>query len=161
MGMIKRPYGPWSQGMLGSLRQRGLLKVEAFVHWLGERDLRVDRTLVSHWASGRAHLPADLLPHLAHFTDSPEHVFGDYLREVGCEVVRVPQGNASGPALIQLLLEAGALLGRLQSTLIRAMAPESPGGEAITVEERGELTDRLDTLIQQLMDIRARLRGRR
>jgi len=159
--MVKRPYGPWSLGMLSGLRQRGLLKVEAFVHWLAERDLGVDRTLVSHWASGRAHLPADLLPHLARFTESPEHVFGDYLREVRCELVRVPRGETSSQALIQLLLEAGALLGRLQHSLIQAMAPDSPGGEAITADEREELSTRLDTLIHQLIDIRARLNLKR
>ena len=159
--MVKRPYGPWSLGMLGSLRQRGLLKVEAFVHYLAERDLSVDRTLVSHWASGRAHLPADLLPHLARFTNSPEHVFGEYLHEVCCEVVRLPRGETSSQSLIQLLLEAGALLGRLQRSLIQAMAPDSPGGEAITTDERAELSTRLDTLIHQLIDIRARLNAKR
>lgn len=158
MGMVKRPYGPWSQEVLGSLRQRGLLKVEAFVSWLGDRGLGVDRTLVSHWASGRSHLPADLLPRLAEFTEHPEHVFGGFVRAVGCEVVRMPLGAATGDALIQLMLEAGALLGRLQHGLIEAISPESPGGEKITRDEQDELVERLDTLIQQLVELRAQLK---
>ncbi len=144
--------------MLAGLRQRGLLKVEAFVQWLADRDLGVDRTLVSHWGSGRSHLPADLLPRLAEFTGHPEHVFGDYVRAVGCEVVRLPRGQASSEALIQLMLEAGALLGRLQQALIHAIAPDSPGGEAITSDERQELTERLDTLIHQLAEVRQQLK---
>lgn len=160
MGVVKRPYGPWSRDMLEGLRQEGTLKVEAFVEWLAEQGLKVDRTLVSHWASGRSHLPADLLPLLAEFTGHPERVFGTYLRRLGCEVVRLPPAPASREELVQLLLEAGALLGRLQRTLIDAMAPESPGGVAITAEERAGLQERTDELIELIVGIRAHLTER-
>jgi hypothetical protein len=160
MGKVKRPYGPWSQTMLGALRSKGLLKVEAFVSWLAERQIVVDRSLVSQWISGRSHLPADLLPHVAAFSGRPDLVFGSYLREVDCEVVHVPRGVAQARELMALLLAAGASMGRLQRALIEALAPESPGGEAITTEEREGLRAQLDEFIQQLVDIRAQLNQR-
>ena len=160
MGTVKQPYGPWSREMFADLREQSVLKVEAFVQWLAERDINVDRTLVSHWRAGRSHLPADLLPHLAEFTDRPDLVFGAFLREVDCEVVRIPAGDVADKELIDLVLEAAASLGRLQRVLFEARMPSSPGGEAITADERTLLRDRLDGLIHQLADLRARIGSR-
>lgn len=144
--------------MMESVREGGLLKMEAFAAWLGERGVKVDRTLVSHWASGRSHLPADLLPLLAEYTDNPERVFGPYVREIGCELMRLPIEDPSANDLLRLFLAAGAQLGMLHHSLAAAIAPEGPGGEAITTEERDELLKRADTLIEQMVNIRAHLR---
>lgn len=159
MGVVKRPYGPWSREMLAELRGGGLLKVEAFVHWLGERGIQIDRTLVSHWIAGRSHLPADVLPLLSEFCERPDVVFGGYLKGLGCDVVNLPEGRIDGRELTEMCLEAGATLGRLQRTLLEAMEPESPAGEAISDGERHLLDKRLDELIHHLADLRARLQG--
>ena len=161
MGTVKRPYGPWSRAMFEALRPKGLFKVEAFISWLAARGIKVDRTLVSHWSAGRSHLPADLLPLIAEFTGRPDIVFGVFLREVRCEAVEIPLGEPEDRDLIDLILDAGASLGRLQSALFEARMPSSPGGEAITSEERDELKVRLDELIQRLADFRAKLLFRR
>ena len=158
MAKTRRSYGTWSQAMLRTLRGRGLLKVEALVAWLNSRGIQVDRTLVSHWIGGRTHLPADLLPLLAEFTGEPEQVFGEYARAVGYEVVRVPTSPPETEELVDLLLAAGASLGRLQQALFDARSPDSPGGVDITADERVALGKRLDELIQLLADVRGRLK---
>lgn len=144
--------------MMESVREGGLLKMEAFAAWLNERGVKVDRTLVSHWASGRSHLPADLLPLLAEYTGSPERVFGPYVREIGCELMRLPVESPEATDLLRLFLSAGAHLGLLHESLAAAIAPDGPGGEAITPEERDELLKRADSLIEQLVNIRGHLR---
>lgn len=159
MATVKRPYGPWSRTMLARLRNQGFLKVEALVHWLAERNTQVDRTLVSHWSAGRTHLPADLLPLLAAFTGRPDLVYAEYLRAAHCDVIHIPQETVADKDLIDLMLEAGASLGRLQTALLEARSPASPGGETITAEERNTLRDQVDDLIQQLANLRAQLEG--
>ena len=144
--------------MMESVRHDGLLKMEAFAAWLAERGVKVDRTLVSHWASGRSHLPADLLPLLAQYTDCPERVFGPYVRELGCELMRLPQGETQASDLLRLFLSASAQLGLLHESLADAIAPDGPGGEAITGSERDEMLARADTLIEQLDSIRGHLK---
>ena len=144
--------------MMEAVRHDGLLKMEAFAQWLAERGVKVDRTLVSHWASGRSHLPADLLPLLAEFTDCPERVFGPYVRELGCEVMRLPRGDTGSGDLLRLFLAASAQLGLLHESLADAIAPDGPGGEAITESERNEMLARADTLIEQLVSIRGHLK---
>lgn len=157
MATVKRPYGRWSRSMFAALRQQELLKVEAFVSWLAARGIRIDRTLVSHWSAGRSHLPADLLPLLAEFTKRPETVFGPFLNELGWRLVELPIGNPADNDLVNLILEAGAALGRLQRALCDARSPDSPGGVEITEGERAELRGCLDDLIQRLADLRSRL----
>ncbi|MBT3220752.1 MAG: hypothetical protein HN348_16820 [Proteobacteria bacterium] len=152
-----RNYGTWSHSMLSSLRGQGLLKVEALVAWLAARNIHIDRTLISHWCAGRTHLPADLLPLLAEFSGRPEEVFGEYVRAVEHEVIPIPISDTEDEDLVDLMLTAGACLGRLQQALADARAPESPGGVAITAEERAELRGRLDELIHLLANVRARL----
>ena len=160
MGVVKRPYGPWSRSMLAGLRERGLLKVEAFACWLGDRDLTIDRTLVSHWGAGRSHLPADVLPLLAEFTERTEQVFGPYIRDLGWEMVPVPRGAPEGRELADLLLELSVALGRLQLALMEARSPGSPGGRAIIAEEWVIMRDRLDELIHRAADVRAQVDAR-
>ena len=143
--------------MLAQLRGDGQLKVEAFVSWLDARGVSIDRTLVSHWIAGRAHLPADLLPLLAQFSGHPELVFGEYLRVVGCELQKLPEARAQARELADHMLEAGVAVGHLQDSLLRAKAPDSPGGPLITDDERADLTRHVDRLVQQLIDLKAGL----
>jgi hypothetical protein len=117
----------------------------------------VDRTLVSHWSAGRTHLPADLLPLLAEFSGRPDEVFGAFVRAVDCDVVRIPARATADADLIDQVLAAGASLGRLHQALADARAPDSPGGMAITPEERSALQRRFDELITRLADTRARM----
>ena len=157
MASVKRPYGPWSCAMLASLRRRRLLKVDAFVRWLSERGIEVDRTLVSHWIAGRSHLPADLLPLLAEFTGHAELVFDEYVHPTDCEVVHVPHGIKGDHELTELMLALGAAFGHLQQHIIEARAQSSPGGSEITGDERLELLEHLETLIHPLIDLKAQL----
>jgi len=145
--------------MLDALRSEGLLKVEAFVAWLGERGVLVDRTLVSHWIGGRAHLPADVLPWLARFCERPERVFGRFVRAAGCEVVRLPDETVTDRELIDLLLEAAGTMGRVHTTLLQARAWESPGGTTVTASERQALAAWVDELMHQLAELRHALRS--
>jgi len=156
LGTVK-PYGSSSREMLAELRDGQHLKVEAFVAWMDAGGNPIDRSLVSHWCAGRSHLPADVLPLLANFTGQPEAVFGPYLRPAHCTVAHVPDGTESDEDLVDLILEAGSTLGKLQHALHEARMPESPGGHAITTDERDGLRHHLDELIQRLADIRVRL----
>ncbi len=159
MGAAKRAYGSWSRAMLSTLRESEELKVEAFVAWLAERDIRIDRTLVSHWFAGRSHLPADLLPHLAEFTEHPELVYGEFLHHSSCELVHVKQTIPEEKELTDQMLEVGASLGRLHRAVIDVRLPESDGGEDITAGERKHLVKNLSHLIHQLVELRYRLEG--
>lgn len=160
MANVKQPYGPWSRQMLESLKEAGVLKAEAFVSWLHSRDIHIDRTLISHWLNGRTHLPADMLVRLAAFTERADLVFGDYLRALDCELVCIGKQAPSDRDIIDLMLEAGATLGRLQRALIQALAPDSPGGRDITRDECRELRRRLDAFISQLTGLREHLKQR-
>jgi hypothetical protein len=160
MAKVKRPYGPWSISMLETLRKKGVLKAEAFAAWLSEKDLRVDRSLISHWTSGSAHLPADILVRLAQFTGRSDLVFSSYLRELNCELVHLRESALPDRDIVDLMLEAGATLGRLQRALIQALSPDSPGGRNITREECRDLRCRLDDFIAQLTNLRAYLKHR-
>ena len=113
--------------MLETLRDDDF-KVEAFVSWLAARGIHVDRSLVSHWTAGRTHLPADVLPLLAEFSGRPDVVYGPYVRPLGWEVVAIPKSVTSDEDLIDLMLSAGAHLGRLHEALADARSPDSPGG---------------------------------
>ena len=161
MASVKKPYGKWAMHMLTGLRKRGQLKVDAFVLWLSERNIKVDRTLVSHWIAGRSHLPADVLPLLSLFTGRPDLVFGEFLREVGYDAVRLPEGAKPDKELTELMLETGVSLGHLHEAVITARTPNSPGGVKITAEERVELAEHLDELIQQLTDLKTQLENER
>lgn len=157
MANVKQPYGPWTKQMFTLLRQKGGLKVEAFSAWLFERNIRVDRTLISHWMNGRTHLPADMLVRLSEFTRRSDLVFGEYLRALGCELVEINLNVPKGRDIIEMMLEAGATLGRLQQALIQALSPDSPGGKEITDGEYQELREQLDAFISQLTGLRALL----
>jgi len=146
--------------MLARLRADKGLKVKALVEWLAERGLDIDRSLVSHWFAGRTHLPADLLPLLAEFTGQADVVYAEFLRDADCDLVHIPRETVADRDLVDLMLEAGASLGRLQTALLRARAPDSPGGVVVTAEERDDLRHRVDNLIQQLANLRARLERR-
>ena len=160
MANIRHPYGPWSRLMFERLREKGALKAEAFVAWLGAKEIHIDRTLVSHWMNGRTHLPADILVRLSQFTGRPDLVFGEYLRELGCELVKLRSGALPDRDIVDLMLEAGATLGRLQRGLIQALAPDSPGGRDLTRDECRDLRQRLDEFITQLTGLRAHLKQR-
>ena len=160
MANVKHPYGPWSREMLERLRTEGAFKAEAFVSWLRSLNIHVDRSLISHWMSGRTHLPADMLVRLAKFTERADLVFGDYLRAVDCELVRLAESPPPDGDIVELMLEAGATLGRLQRTLIRALSPDSPGGREITRGECRELRQRLDRFISRLTELREHLKQR-
>jgi hypothetical protein len=157
---VRHPYGPWSRRMFECLKEMGTFKAEAFVCWLAERDIRVDRSLVSHWMNGRTHLPADILVRLSQFTERADVVFGEYLREVGLEPVRLRGTALPDRDIVDLMLEAGATLGRLQRALIQALSPDSPGGREITREECRDLRRRLDDFITRLVGLRAHLKQR-
>ncbi len=159
MAQVKRPYGPWSKATLARLRngEGEGFKTEAFIAWMDEHDLHIDRTLLSHWAAGRTHLPADLLPLLAEFTGRPEEVFAEYLHPLRCELVRLPRGRDREATLVDLVLGAAASLGRVEIALVEARSAESPGGVEITADERKVLLERVDLLMQQLADLRRRL----
>jgi hypothetical protein len=146
--------------MFVKLREEGLFKAEAFVTWLESKERRIDRTLISHWMSGRTHLPADILVHLAEFTGRPRLVFGEYLRDIKCEVVHLKAALIEDKDIVDLMLEAGVSLGRLQRALIQTLAPDSPGGRDITSEECRDLRVRLDEFISQLTGFRAELKKR-
>jgi hypothetical protein len=141
--------------MLAGLRERGALKVEAFVAWLAERGIRVDRSLVSHWFAGRSHLPADMLPWLAQYTGRAEWVFGEYLRTVSCDVVHIRRRGPDAREVIDLVTQVGGAVGHLLIALLEARAPNSPGGEEITPDEQQVVCRRLDDLIQDLAELRA------
>jgi len=146
--------------MLASLREHDLLKVEAFVAWLGEHDIHIDRTLVSHWTAGRSHLPADLLPLLAEYTERPDLVFGEFLRDLGQDVVNIPVGVPKGKDLTDVMMGLNISLGRLQAALMEAREPTSPGGEAVVEEERVLLRKLLNDLMHQAAELRAELKLR-
>ena len=71
----------------------------------------------------------------------------------------LPAAPPETEELVDLLLSAGASLGRLQQVLFEARAPDSPGGADITAGERAALGERLDELIQMLTEVRGRLRA--
>lgn len=157
MGAAKRSYGVWSRQMLSTLRKSEELKVEAFVAWMSDRGVRIDRTLLSHWFADRSHLPADLLPHLAQFTGRPELVYGPYLKDSQCELVHLQVGRPDERELTDQMLEVGASLGRIHRTVIDVRLPDSDGGEDITRAERRDLVKLISHLIHQLAELRARL----
>lgn len=146
--------------MFQRLKEKGVFKAEAFVAWLQERDLHIDRTLVSHWMNGRTHLPADILVRLAQFTDRADLVFGEYLRALECELVHLDSAAPEDRDIVDLVLEAGATLGHLQRAVIQALAPDSPGGREITGDECRVIRRHLDEFISELTGLRANLTKR-
>lgn len=157
MANVKHSYGPWSQRMLKKLCETEGFKVASLMCWLEEKGLNVDQALFSQWKKGSTHLPADVLPLLAAYSENPEVVFSEYTRTADCEVLRLQPRDDHEGDLVDAVFTATDYMGRLSRAFSEARMPDSDGGKHITPTECESLLENLNDAIQRLVDLRSRL----
>lgn len=158
---MAKPFGPWSALMLDGLRERGLLKVEAYVAFLWERKrVSVQPSAVSRWFTGSYHLPADHLPHLVDYivwldrghtrSEAEALVYGPFRGE---------ERAGGAPPLDAAICEAERAACDLQRWLADSRDPAGPGGSAFTTEERQAGRRRVQDLRLRLLRLEQALEG--
>lgn len=163
------PYGPFQTRLFRRLKALDIMDLTGLIEELEHATGRsLDRSLASHWAAGRSHLPMDVLPHLAQLIDDyrghqgAEVVFGPMLRSLGYRVVpeaHSDESEADTPALLhRVVLEALDVV----HCITRATDPHGPAGAAMSREEAAdarrevdELRRALDAMAAQLDDVLA------
>lgn len=141
------------RAILALLPSLGVTQESLAAHLSAAWGRGVDRTLVTHWRAGSRPMPVDAVPELVRHAsaedgapeeDVAERVLGVLARDVGCIVLRLPQGTARASELTTRLLALGGALGRIQHEL--AVALED--GE-LDDEERQRMAAQLRALITE------------
>lgn len=134
--MPANDYGPAGRTALQVATASGWCTQESFAAYLSAV-LRhpVSRGQVANWASGRDHVPADILVHLARHTGRPMEVMQVLLGEVDLLAVERPRGVAAGGEVVVLAASTAGRVGRLVEHVVLEADEGSDGGRARTPAE--------------------------
>lgn len=138
---MPRRYGPVGQTILQVACARRLCTQDSFSAYLsGVLDDRVTRDTVANWASGREHVPVDVVVHLARHTGQARELLQLVAEELDLVVVDRPRGSVHGDEVLVVGSRAAGRVGRLVEHLGSEREETSDGGAART---RAELEERL------------------